>query len=247
MRILLCAALLLISTPSWGAIAEVSSMRVSCEWTNAASSTACVFPNNITSGNLLIAAGVNWNVSDQTMAVTGCSTTWTVIQGQTLSADSGVYRSFVAYGIAGTSGACTPTIDPSGSGNYGSASLDSFSGVHGTPLDADGGSSTGTSSTPSDSITTGTANALIIGVLQKDGTASTLTPGGSYTQFGEIESVSNAAHNAEFLIATTATSYSVNWTTGASRPFVAQTVSFKEASGGGSTPVCQLALIGVGC
>lgn len=247
MRVLLALIMLCLSSPALGAIAEVASMRASGSYTNVASIAALAFPNNVTAGHLLIVAGDNWNASDQTMAVTGCSTTWAVIQAAGTSGAGGVYRSFIAYGIAGASGACTPTIDPSGTGNYGSYSLDSFSGVDTTtPLDVDGGSSTSTGTSASDSITTGTANALIIGVLQhRDGTTSrTLTPGGSYTQIGEVESVSDAPHNAVFRLATTATSYTVDWTIGASVIWEAQTVSFKEAATSG---ICSRLRLGVGC
>lgn len=185
MRRLLALGLLL-SLPAVGhaAIAEVASMRATKEFSNVDSTTQA-YPNNITAGDLLIVAGTNWNTGTTTMSVTGCSTTFSVIQGADTSGNGGVYKSFIAYGIAGTSGACTLTIDPQGTGNYGSVSQDAFSGVDATPLDADGGSSTGSGTAVADSITTVAANALIIGVsFHTSGGSETMTPGGSYTQIG---------------------------------------------------------------
>lgn len=234
-RLFLVALFTLYHTVSLAAIAEVASMRASGEYTNVASSAALSFPNNVTAGQLLVAAGVNWNATTQTLVFSGCSTTWAVVQGADQSGNGGVYKTFIAYGIAGASGPCTPTADPAGTGNYGSYSLDAFSGVNATPLDADGGDSTGTGTTPSDSITTGTANALILAVMSHtDGVADrTLTPGGTMTQFGEIESVANAPHNAEFRIVTSATSYTPDWTVGTSVTWRAQTLSAKEATASG--------------
>lgn len=242
-------ALIILFAPSvsWGAITEVASMRASGEYTNVDFTAALAFPNNVTAGDLLIAAGTNWKGSSQTIAVSGCSTTWTTIHGADRSGAGGIYRTWVAYGIAGVSGACTPTVDPGSTSNYGSYSLNAFRGSPSTPLDVDGGDSTGTGTTASDSITTGTANALIIGVMLHTDTAAnrTLTAGGSYTQFGEIESVANAPHHAEFRIATTATAYTVDATIGTSVTWSMQTVSFKEATA--AATVCTMALLGAGC
>ena len=231
MILALCVAAFFTGSVALAAITEVSTMQASGSYSDVDSTASLAYPNNITTGDLLIIAGTNWNAVTQTLTITGCSTTWAVAQGDDFSGSGGVFKTFVGYGIAGSTGACTPTVDPGGIGNYGSYSLDSFTGVHATPLDVDGGTSTGTSTAASDSITTGTANALIIGVMTQSIGLTALTPGGSYTQFGEVEAVDNSPHNAVFRVATTATSYTVDWTLADSSPWAAQTVSFKESTG----------------
>lgn len=231
MKVLLIALALLLPQFAQAAIIEVATMQASGSYADVDSTASVAFPNNITIGNLLIVAGTNWNAATQTISISGCSTSWTVVHGSDFSGSGGVFKTFIGYGIAGSTGACTPTVDPGGIGNYGSYSLDSFTGVHATPLDVDGGTSTGTSTAASDSITTGTANALIIGVMTQSIGLTALTPGGSYTQFGEVEAVDNSPHNAVFRVATTATSYTVDWTLADSSPWAAQTVSFKESTG----------------
>lgn len=248
-RALLALILCLTTSGAWGAIAEVASMKASGSYTNAASSTAVAYPNNVTAGQLLIAGGCNWNTATQSMAVTGAPNTWTVVQGADLSGSGGVYKAWIGYSIAQSSGAYTPTIDPAGTGNYGSYAVDAFSGVDtGTPLSVNGGSTSATSTTQSDAITTSTANELIIGVMCNsnggEGTI-TITPNASYTQIGEDEDVADTNFSLVYRIATSATSYTVSWTLGSSQAGNAQTLSFDEAAA--AAAACRRMLMGVGC
>lgn len=219
------------------AIAEVSGQRATATPSGENDSAAIAFPNNVTSGNLLIVGGAVWNdPANTSISVTdSLGTTYTTLLGTIHTGNR--LRSFIAYGIAPSSGANTVTVNPNGSNTYMSFSIDEFSGVDSTPLDADGGTTTGTGTAIADSITTASANALIIGVCTHNVAGSpTLTPGGSYTQIGELELNDDTAHNAVFRIATTATSYSVDWTLGSSGSWSAQTASFKEAAAGGGLP-----------
>lgn len=247
-------AVCLVATPSWGAIAlraSTTATTTSPGYSNVASTSALAYPINVTAGDLLIAGGCNWNAVTQAMAVTGAPNTWTVVQGADVSGEGGVYKGWIAYSIAASSAAYTPTIDPAGTGNYGSYSLAAFSGVdNASPLDVDGGSTSATNTAQSDSITTGTANALIIGVAcgaNGGDNPITITPGGSYTQIGEIQATDAAPHNLVYRIVTSATSYTVDFTLGTSRAWNVKTLSFKEATGGGgSTLTPRLMLLGVG-
>lgn len=241
-RLLMVLAAILIAVPSYAvaAISEVASMRQTFN-AGAFDSTTVAYPNNITVGQLLIAAGTIWDDTNDTytVSVAGCSATFSVIMGTASSLSAGgYYRTFIASGVAGSTGACTLTIDPSPATatSYGSGAIDAFT-CNACSLDVDGGTSTGTSTTVSDALTTLTADALIIGVAAtRDGFNTTWTPGGSYTAFGDIGDATNATHNAVFRIATSATEYIVDWTIVASAPWAAQTVSFKESTGVDTVP-----------
>jgi len=96
----------------------------------------------------------------------------------------------------------------------------------------DGGQSTGASTTPADSLTTLTANDLLIGVGAYDGGTTTFVAGASYTLIGKEASNANQDHLAEFRLVTTATSYTVDSTIGTSISWGMRTAGFKEAAAG---------------
>lgn len=212
------------ATPS--GIAEVGSgtQRAKTAISSPADSQGLAFPGSVTSGNLITAGGVYSGGPSATAVVTStCSSGLTVQYGPETA---GAFT-FVAYGLATSSGACTVTVNPSEGSNYISFAIDEFSGVNSTPLDVDGGSSTGTSTTPSDGITTVAANSLIIGVVNWDG-QRTVTPSGSYTTIQEEEDYSSYyTFSMVFRIATTATAYTVDWTLDTSALWATKTTSFK--------------------
>lgn len=210
-------------TAGGGGIAEVGSGSQRAEARASSDDPVpLAYPGSVTAGNLLIASGSTLGtISGITDSV---GTSWTVVQTSTYGSFG--LSLFIAYGIAGGSGANTISVNLA-TGTFTSFAIDEFSGVNATPLDANGGTSTGTSTTPSDSITTVADNALIIGVTNAD-IETTFTPG--YTGFGDEEDWNNwATYDAQFRIATAAGSYSMTWTLGASSLWLAQTMSFKPA------------------
>ena len=205
-----------------------------------ADSTTLVFPANVAADSLLVVAGACWAVAGApaSVAVTDTLTTaYTVLD----VANVGNVRYFIARGLAPSAGACTVTVNPDGAASDFSFSIDEFSGSHATPLDVDGGSSTGTSTTPSDGITTVTADDLLIGVMTHVAVSSpTLTKGADYTQIGEIENnLTTQCHHAEFRIVTTAQAYTVDWTVGASVAWGCYTAAFKEAVAAAGQPTMR--------
>lgn len=250
MRVLFIVLCLLVPAHGWAAFSEVGSgsQRLKCNLDGGATSVTCAFPGSVTSGNLLIVAGTIWSATSSgatAVTVTGCSTSFsTAFLGATLLTTSG-YRNFIVWGLAGTSGACTLTIDGNGTNDWLSFGIDEFavSGGNTVALDVDGGSSNSSGTNPNDSITTLTANALIVAALSHLGADTTIAPGASHTAISEQEV--DAWHGAEFRIATTATSYSVNWTLGASREWSVYTLAFKEVAG----VACKgrQMLLGAGC
>jgi hypothetical protein len=211
------------------AIAEVGSGSQRATATGASGDRTLAFPGDVTAGNLLIVAGCGFTVggADPAPTITDTRTTSYTVASAAIFTNG---RLFIGYGVAPSSGANTVSIDwASNTGN--TFSIDEFSGQDSSPLDVDGGSSTGTGTAVSDSLSTLTAGALIIGVMAHDGTSGiSITPGVNYTQIGEDQDNSFQDHNAVFRIATTATSYTVDWTIGASSPWGAYTLAFKPSA-----------------
>lgn len=194
----------------------------------ASDSTTLAFPANVVANNLLVVAGSAFAATQPTSIVVSdsLSSSYTVLYA------SGT-RAFIAYALAASSGACTVTVNPQGTSADFSFSIDEFNANNAISLDVDGGVSSGTSTTPADDILTVTANDLLIGIMNHDSVDQILTPGTNYTQIGESEdNTGQEAHNAEFRIVTTATTYTVDWTVGASVAWNARTAAFKEAAGG---------------
>lgn len=208
--------------------AELSSQRAETR-VSSDDPVPLAYPGSVTAGNLLIASGSTLGTISGITDSVGSS--WTVVQTSTYGSYG--ISLFIAYGIAGGSGANTVSVNLA-AGTFTSYAITEFSGVHATPLDANGGSSTGTSTTPSDSITTVAADALIIGVMNPD-IDTTITAG--FTEFGEEEDWNNwTTYNAQFMVATSPGSYNMTWTLGSSSLWLAQTVSFAPATGGGGAP-----------
>jgi hypothetical protein len=160
---------------------------------------------------------------------------------------------FVGWKVSGSSGAETVTVNPSGSPAWGSLSVNEYTSGGTIEFDAESGSGFEFSSGhPSAEITTTSTTGLIVGVCGAGDTVYpgtlTITPGGSYTQFGEIESGINATHNAVHRITSAAQLYTVDWTFGVTtHASAAYAVAFKETGGGGGATLVHRALmLGVG-
>lgn len=234
-RLMLCL-LILLPAPSWGAIAFVQARTVDV---GNFDSTTLAYNSNVTAGSLLGMCGGVWNGNDVSpIAVTDTlGTSYTVLEGA-VSGETPI-RPWIAYGIAPSGGANTMTFNPAGAGRYGSFTIFEFSGIDSSPLDVDGSNTTGSSTTPSDGITTSAADALVIACMGHGGGSSqsiTEDTGGGWTLLGEVQNTVNGPHGAEYQIFSSAGSKTASWTLGVSAAWVAMTASFKQASGGGSPP-----------
>lgn len=240
-------------------ISEVGSGSQRAKGTGAGvDSVGVAFPGNVTSGNLLHASWSNYNAS----ATSG--DTYTVTDSRSTSYAQRVSSATLwfgqgcnvglAWGVAASGGACTVTINPSGTGDYIVAAIDEFAsdvGWDADPLDVDGGESSGTGTDVGDDITTLTNPSLILGVMADYNTSAgpSITPDGGYTQIAEEEPLDIIPYSGVFQIVTTATTYTVGWTLGSSSPWRVYTVALKETAGGGgggSTHHIHLPLLGVG-
>ena len=213
------------------AIAEVAGQRAGVVYVNNVDSTTVAFPANVTAGNLLVVLGCVWKSGGNTgVTITDTRSTSYTVRWYQNSANTN-FSIYLAFGIAPSSGACTVTIDPSDLGNSIEGAIDEFSGVADPPEDVNGGSTEGSSTTPADSLTTLTADALLLGVMGHASAGSpTLTPGAGYTQIGENEDSFELPFNGVFRIVTTAQAYTVDWITGASVAWEAATEAMKPST-----------------
>lgn len=203
-----------------------------CAADSGCDSTAVAFPANVTSGNALIVSGWCWRfgsapadcgVSDSqgnsyTIAVTGTAS------------DSGIggeFRYFVACAMAGSTGANTVTVNPTGgSTDWIGYSIDEFSGVSSCTPNGTTGITTGTDTVPTTVITTTVADTVIMGAMsarQQTPGSLTITPGSGWTEVGEAQTCCGGGVNTnfqfgnEFRIAGAASTYTTDWTLGASK------------------------------
>lgn len=212
-------------------------------------STTLAFPSNVVSGNLLLCCGAVWDGSAITSIPISdtVGTSYTTLLGTVVGGGQSILA-WVAYGIAAGSGANTVTINPNGGGRYSSQTLIEFSGIDATPLDVNGGNSTGTSTSASDSITTTAADTVVVGIMTHGSTsAQFLTPdtGGGWVEAGEVQSTTNAPHNVVYQIFASAGSKTPSWTIGNSVTWCAMTASF-EATAAAATNVHRTLMLGVG-
>ena len=220
-------------TAGGSGFAEVGSgsQRASAFSTTAVATKDFVFPGDVTIGDLLIFGGGLYagDGNPRFSSITSTrSADLSIILSSTIF--TGRCRSFLAYAIATSSGACTITANLTSDGAtaaYVSGAIDEFSNPNATPLDADGGSSTGTSTTPSDGVTSSVSNALVVGVTVPVSAVS-ITPDGGWTTIGEEDSNPDPVYfNLAFQIVGGAATYTPAWTFSGSSEWVAQAIAFK--------------------
>lgn len=236
-QLLLTILLLAISHPAWAAIANLGSQSATATECTNCDSLALAYPGSVTANNLLVVGGSTYDTAGTTgyTVTDSVGTSYTVFPCTALTGTPNA-TPFIAVGVAGGSGANTVTVNPTvdNSANQLVFGIGEFSGTATSSiLDVNGGSSTGSSTSPADSLTTTAANSLILGVVGFQ-SAAAVTPGGSYTKIAEDQSALDG-FNLAYRVATTATSYTVDWTLGSSQPWSACTVAIKELTGGGGS------------
>lgn len=230
--IALVIAICLFPTMTLAAIAELTGQRATATQCLNSDSCAVAYPGNVTSGDLLVVGGNTYDTGGTTgYTVTDTvGTSYTVFNCTALTGNPNA-TPFIAVGVAAATGANTVTVNPTldASANEIIFGIGEFSGTATAGiLDVDGGSSTGSSTTPSDGLTTITANSVILGLVGFQ-TSSTVTPGGSYTEISESQGSLNG-FNFVNRMATTAQAYTVDWTLGTTQAWSACTVSIKPLS-----------------
>lgn len=195
-----------------------------------ADSVNVAFPANVASGSLLLAMGASWQSGsgNTSIPVTDTrSTSYTTKLASTgVSWSTGVGKQFIAYGVSSSGGANTVTINPSGTGNYIEAAVDEFSGPHATPLDVDGGESTGTSTTPSDGLTATADGDILIGVMAAVG-AAVFTNSGHDILIYEAESAARQPMAIALRFLGDDAAQTMSWTQSVNQGWSAITAAFK--------------------
>jgi len=225
------------------AITEVGSgsQRASTSVDNV-DSTTLAFPANVTSGSLLLVAGSCWQTGAGNSGITVTdtrSTSYTVLMKAGFASDGGQMVPFIAYGIAASSGACTVTVDPSGTGNYLAFTIDELAGVHATPLDVDGGQSTGTSTAPADGLTTAAAGTLLVSLAVVNWSASiTFTEPAGSTLLAKRESATPTGapyYDLTIIAGGAAGAKTLTYGLANSMPWAVQTLAFASAAAAASS------------
>jgi hypothetical protein len=205
--------------------------------TNNADSDAKALPYDVVAGNLIVVGVACWRTTANTsIGVTDDrSTSYSTLLASTgVAWGGGTGKPAIAYGVAGSSGACTITINPNDASNYWRAFAMELDDTNATPLDVNGGESTGTSTAPSDSLTTLVNQAFVIGVAAYADGVVTLTPDAPNLQLDEDETAGQQPYGVAGKILATAGATSVAWTLGGSKAWSVYTASFAPvASGGG--------------
>lgn len=216
--------------PPAAGIAEVSALRNGLSIFGSAAARDLAFGANVTSGQFLVVVGKNNPGSPAAPTVTDTvGTSYTVV---TTNDGGGGENTFVAYGSAAASGANTATVTLGAAYSLWFMACTGFTGVHATPADASLTRNGGTSSTPSHSITTGVANALIIGLASDPATnndAITLDAGDGTVIFEYELGGTNNRGSAIFNIVTTAQAYTIGWDFTTSATWQVGLISFKPA------------------
>lgn len=198
--------------------------------TSEVSTLDLVFPGNVTAGSLLVVMGTTYHSpAIATITVTDTrSTSYTVYSGTRTTE----IRFFIAIGVAGSSGACTVTVDAVEATAYISAAIDEFAGT--TPVISvdDGVTAVASNTSHVASITTATSNELVLGVIDWSAAGLTVAPGSGLTQIGETENALAELFSAEFIIAGAAGAVTVDWTTSVSCVSAIYAISVKETAGG---------------
>ena len=227
------------------AIAEIGGQKVEDEGSDVAA-RIIPYPNDVAAGSLLINVGAVWHangVNSVTAALNSGTATiesFTTLLGSTgVSWAGGVGKAFICYSTVITPGSLSLIVSTNEPlNNYYQIAIDEFSGVDSTPLDVNGGEALfGAATGVTDTISTLTANSLIIGVIVTDEAVTAFTDGSGYTNIYTDPTGTQQPSDAMFRIVTTAASYNVDWSwTGSSRSSSVINAAFKPLGGGPPGP-----------
>jgi hypothetical protein len=225
MKKLLTLLFLLFPLTSHAVITEVASRKTQNGTTTASDSLAQSFVGTPATGEFLVVTGVADGTNSSIGVTDNRGNTYTVLTYAT-----GVYRMFIAYAFAGSTNTVLVTVNPSPNNCKITMVLDSFAGVHATPLDVTIAGATGTSTAPSVSITPTVNGTVTVGFETQAGASVVQDPPSGWTQMGELNGgVTAWAGNGSFLINTTTAPVTGTWTLDSSQAWIAVAAVFKAA------------------
>jgi hypothetical protein len=194
-----------------------------------------------TSGSLVIGGGASWNSPAKSLDITSSlAGTYTEAFEEVFSTEA---TYVFTYNIGGTRGAshtltCTPT---SGTVSQ-SVSGAEFDGIDASPTVTIGTVASGTSTSPSCSVTIPSGTATVVAIMAYDGSPTTITVSNGSEATEADENNDNQAHAMAYKIGQTGT-VTIAWTLGASVEWSCRAVAFSEPASG---TVKRLSLLGVG-
>jgi hypothetical protein len=198
---------------------------------------ALAYSSNVAAGSLLVVIITQWRSGGITAdsTVSDSQGNSYAKAGNRLGTPTGMSLEFW-YAFAGSSGACTVTVDPQS--NSTSVAIHEFSGItNTTPIDVQD-QNTGNTSTPSGGpITTTNASDLLFAAVTTDawGAANTetITPDADYTQMQEYEDGdSYSVVNTQYRIVSATLTDTANWTLFQNWNWAGWVVAFKAAPSG---------------
>lgn len=206
--------------------------------TGSVASLAKAFASNLGANSLVVASGVG-------NAETGLTTT-SVTDSKSNSytrdvnlADPGTPTTQCAIYSAqnSTSGACTVTLDPTGSDTV-SLGIAEFSGMATSSPVSTTATGNGNSGSPVTGNLVTSGNTAIVAIVSHAGATNTLTPGGTYTQIAEDEDATEMPFNNFYKIVGAGT-YTADASIGATVKWVIVAVAYKEAPAGKAMTIPQ--------
>lgn len=223
--------------------------------TSPANSNNLSFASNVVAGNLLIVVAPTYFDSGGSQVVPNGGVTDS--QGNTYTRQVNVDGVTDTLGsisihtaIAGSSGACTVTVNATGATSYHSIEIHEYSGIStAVPEGANGQRNASSTSAPTPAVSSTTANALVFAAMTYTGSTTTISAAATgYTQRTEGETGSSymPGHDAD-KDGGAAGSQTATWTLGAARESLCILAIFTPSGGGGGgTARRYLAVLGVG-
>jgi hypothetical protein len=218
---------------------EIPSQRASSAATGNVASRSLAFPGNVTAGSLLVVAGSLEPASTLVqpfLSATGAgapaASGWTVILSWYNQTNNGT---FIAYALAGASGACTVTVTYLSAAAAGATAYGTFSITEFTGAGAASGAlvARGSSTGPAPGTLAVVNTDLMLGVTSFRASVTPTVPTG-WTQIGTQNTFgADITHNFAFKIATATGNEAPAWTLSGSAAWVAQAVRLSLVSGGG--------------
>lgn len=199
-------------------------------------SVAKAFASNVTAGNAIIVGVTSFSAALNAGSCTdSLGNTYTRLAAPAVD---GSVQTTIYYAMNIAGGACTVTITPGDSGDV-SLVISEFSGLATSSMADQSATGTPNSTTPATAATGTTAQAdeLVYGVGGHSGAAATISPGGTFTQAAENESVALMPISGEYKIVSAVATYTADWTLSAARTWVCMVGTFK-AAGVAATKAC---------
>lgn len=185
-----------------------------------------------TAGSLVVAGAGAWRASPTAVAITS-SLAGTYTEAREVNFGAGSSACYaLAYNIGGTRGASHTLTNTPNTGSGSSVSGAEFDNIEATPTVTIGSTASGTSTSPSCTVTIPSGNATVVAILAYDGSSTTMTVSDGTEAIEADENNDQQAHSIAYKTGQSGT-VTIAWTLGASQGWSCFAVAFSEPAGGG--------------